>query len=105
MMSLPILWNHINFDIARTRFFQAELKDGSVEIRPGSVIPETGVKHANWLAVGGAEVIAAETLVVPDVLQQTFWRMRGIAFAQEGLGLLLRAPLSVKVRPERGHGA
>jgi hypothetical protein len=104
MMRLPILWNHINFDITRARFLLAELEHGPAEIRPGPVIPETGMKHANRLAIAGAEIIAAEALVVPDVLQQTFGRMRGIAFAQERKSLLLRAPLSVKVRPERGHG-
>src|SRR5271154_2031208 len=104
MMRLPILWNDINLDIARTRFLLAELENGPSEIRPGPVIPETGMKHAHRLAVAGAEIVSAEALVVPDVLQQALRGMRGVAFAQEGRSFLLRAPLRVKVRPESRHG-
>jgi hypothetical protein len=88
MMRLPILRNDINLNIARTRFLLAELEHGPVEIRPGLVIPETRMEHAHLLAIGGAEIIAAEALVVPDILQQAFRRMRRVAFAQEGLSFL-----------------
>jgi hypothetical protein len=104
MMRLPILRKQIDLDIARPRFFLGKLENGAAKIGTGSVIPETGMKHAHRLAIDGAEFIAAEALVVPDVLQEPFGRMRGIAFAQEGPSLLLRAPLSIKVRPESGHG-
>ena len=103
MMPLPIPRDQINLDIARARFVLAELEDGAAEIGAGAVIPEAGMKHAHSLAVGGAEFVAAEALVAPDILQEAFGRMGGIAFAQEGTGLLLRAPLIVKVRPESGH--
>jgi hypothetical protein len=104
MMGPPILRNHIDLNIARARFLLAELENGPVEIRPGAVIPKTGMKHANRLAIARAEIITAKALVVPDVLQQAFGRMRRITFAQESQSLLLRAPLRVRVRPESGHG-
>lgn len=103
MMRLPILRNQINLNIARPRFLLAKLENGPAKIGTGAVIPETGMKHTHRLAIDGAEFIAAKALVVPDILQEPFRRMRGIAFAQEGPSLLLRAPLRVKVRPERGH--
>ena len=70
MMRLPVLWNHIDFDIARARFLLAKLDDGPAKIGTGLVIPETRMKDAKRLAIAGAEFITAETLVVPDVLQQ-----------------------------------
>ena len=68
------------------------------------MIPEAGMEHAHRLAIRGAEFLAAEALVVPDTLQEPFRGMRRAAFAQEGAGLLLRAPLQIRVRPENGHG-
>jgi hypothetical protein len=103
MMRLPILWNHVNFDVARARFLLAKLNDGPPKIRTSLVIPETRMKDAQRLAIGGAEFVAEETLVVPDVLQQAFRWMKGIAFPQEGTGLLVGAPLFIKIRPENGH--
>ena len=103
MMRLPVLRNQINLNIARARFVLAKLEDGPAKIGTGPVIPETGMQHAHRLAINGAEFIAAKALVVPHILQEAFGRMRGVAFAQKGASLLLRAPLSVKVRPESGH--
>jgi hypothetical protein len=103
MMRLPILREQINLDIARLRFVRAKLQNGPAKIRTGAVIPKAGMKHSHLLAIDGAEILAPETLVMPDTLQEAFGRMRGIAFAQERPCLLLRAPLCVKVRPESGH--
>jgi hypothetical protein len=80
------------------------LDDGPVKIGAGPVIPEAGMQDAQQLAVGGAEFVAAEALVVPDVLQQAFRGMQRVVFAQEETSLLLRAPLRIKIRPESGHG-
>ena len=104
MVALPIAGNQINFDIARARVVLAELEDGAAKIGTRAVIPEARMKDAHRLSIGGAEFIAAEALVMPDVLEEAFGRMRGIALAQEGAYLLLRAPLFVKVRLESGHG-
>ena len=104
MMRLPILWNQIDLDITRARFLLAKLQDGSAKIGTGRVIPETGMKHAHRLAIDSAEFLAAKTLVVPDILQEPFRRMRGIALAQERPSFLLRAPLRINVRSESGHG-
>jgi hypothetical protein len=104
MMRLPILRDQINLDIARAWFLLAKLEHGSAKIRASLVIPETGMQHANRLSIHGAEFVAAQALVVPDILQQPFGWMRGVALAQERPRLLLRAPLSVKVRSESEHG-
>jgi hypothetical protein len=105
MMRLPILRNHIDFDIARARFLLAELENGPAKIGPGPVIPETGMKHAHRLAIGGAEFVAAEALVVPDVLQEPFRADEENRVRAGGTGLLLRAPLRIKVRPWRAGTA
>ena len=104
MMRLPILRLHIDFNIARARFFLTKLQHGPAKIGTRSVIPETGMQHAHWPSIDGAEFVPAEALVVPDVLQELLWRVSGIAFAQEGPSFLLRAPLAIKVRLENGHG-
>jgi hypothetical protein len=79
------------------------LDNGPAKIRTGLVIPETGMKNTQRLAIDGAEFVAEETLVVPDVLQEPLRGMQGVAFAQKGTRLLLRAPLIIKIRPENGH--
>jgi hypothetical protein len=104
VVALPIAGNQINFDIARARVVLAELEDGAAEIGTRAVIPEAWMEHAHRLPIGGAEFVAAKALVMPDVLEEALRRMRGIALAQEGASLLLRAPLFVKVRLESGHG-
>jgi hypothetical protein len=53
------------------------------------------MQHAHRLAVQGAEIVAAEALVVPDGLEEAFGRMWGGAFTQEETSLLFRAPLGV----------
>ena len=68
------------------------------------MIPKTGMQDAHRLAVSGAEFVAAEALMAPDALQEAFRRMGRVAFAEEETGLLLRAPLFVKILSESGHG-
>jgi hypothetical protein len=103
MMGLPILREDVNFDIARARLVLAELQDSAAEIGAGLVIPKARMEHAHRLASQGAEIVAAEALMVPEVLQEAFGRMRGGAFAQEETSLLFGAPLGVKVRTQHGH--
>jgi hypothetical protein len=62
------------------------------------------MQHAHRLTFHGAEFVATKALMVPDVLQKAFGRMRGIAFAQERPSLLLGAPFGIKVRLKSGHG-
>jgi len=76
MMRLPVLRHQIDLHIARARRFLSKLNDRVLEIGACAAIPETGMQHAHRLAVGGAEFIAAEALVVPDILEQTFGRLR-----------------------------
>jgi len=71
------------------------LQDGAAKIGSGLMIPKAWMQHAQRLAVQGAEIVAAQALVVPDVLQKAFGGMRGSAFAQEETSLLFRAPLGV----------
>jgi hypothetical protein len=103
-MRLPILRQHIDLDVALARLVLAELQDGPAKIRSGLVIPEAGMQHADGLAVESAEEVAAEALVVPDILQQAFGRLRGVALAQKEASLLLGAPLGVKLWADSGHG-
>jgi hypothetical protein len=103
MMGLPVLGDQIDLDVARAWFVLAELEDSGAEIRAWLVIPEAGMEHSQRLAIEGAEVLAAQALVVPDALEQALRRMGGIALAQEVFGLLLRAPLSVKIRAGCAH--
>jgi hypothetical protein len=95
MMGVPILRQHVNLDVTRVRFLLADLQDGAVKIGSGLVIPKARMQHAHRLAVQGAEIVAAEALVVPDVLEEAFGRMWGGAFTQEETSLLFRAPLGV----------
>ena len=104
LMRLPVLRQHIDLDVARTGSVLAELQERPAKIRSGLVIPKAGMQHANGLAVEGAEEVAAEALVMPDILQQAFGRLRRMALAQKAAGLLLRAPLGVKLWADTGHG-
>ena len=45
-----------------------------MEIRASLVVPETGVQDTNRLAIGGAKISTAQTLMLPDDLQQALGR-------------------------------
>ncbi len=45
-----------------------------MEIRASLVVPETGVQDTNRLAIGSAKIGAAQTLMLPDDLQQVLGR-------------------------------
>jgi hypothetical protein len=96
-VAVPIAGEEVNFYIAGTRFILAELQNRASEVRPRLVIPEARVKNAQRLAVKGAKLAAAKSLMMPYVLEEPFGRIDGAALAQLEPRLLLRAPLAVKV--------
>jgi hypothetical protein len=64
----------VDFDITAARPFIADLEDRLAEIRTGFVIPKTGVKNLHGLPVQGPQLIALQSLMLPDLLQDAFGR-------------------------------
>jgi len=59
---------HIHLDVARTRRRVLKLQDRVAEIRPGLPVVESRMKNSHPLAVQGAQIIAAQPLMLPDGL-------------------------------------
>ena len=103
LMGLPILPFPINFNVTRSRLLLADLDDRAAKIRPGLMIPEPRMQHAQGPAIHRLQLIALEPLMVPDRLQQAFRRMRSAALAQKEARFILRAPFRIKTWTETGH--
>src|SRR6266704_464044 len=82
-VSVPAAGVEVDLDVARARRFAGELQHRPAKIRPGFVIPKTGMKRLHLGAVQCDEFVAEQALVKPRRLQQPFWRRRGI-LAQGG---------------------
>ena len=100
---LPVARNPVNFHVARTRRFLAELQDGPVEIGAGGAVPKAGMEHAQRLAVEGLQLPAPQPLMQPDALQEPFRGMGGIALPQEKARLILRPPAGIEIGVGPGH--
>jgi hypothetical protein len=71
-VAMPCGGVQVDLDIAGSGEIIAELDEGIAEVRAGLVIPETGVKNSDGLAVQGEELIAADALVLPEGLEKAF---------------------------------
>ena len=73
----------------------ADLDDRAAKIGSALQAVETGMEHVNRLAVEGLEPVAEQALMLPDGLEQLFWR-RVCIFAQERNDTATHAPLGIK---------
>jgi hypothetical protein len=102
-VGLPVAGNAVNFHVAGTGRFAAELEDGGVEIGAGGAVPKAGMEDAQGLAVEGLQIVAAQALVQPDALQEAFRGRGGVALAQEKARFILRPPAGVEIGDDCGH--
>ena len=73
-----------------------------MKIRSGLVVPKAGMKHLHRNSIQGLELIAQESLMKPDSLQQPFRRSE-LFFPQRRQQADARPPLSVEVTGYVGH--
>ena len=73
-VSTPAAGSQVHFHVADHGCGFAELQNGAAEIRPALDVGKTRVKHANALAVQGLKLVAAQPLLLPDGLEQSFRR-------------------------------
>ena len=92
----PVAGPQVNLHVAGARRIVADLNDRAAEIRPAFDTGETGVQNADGPAVRGFELVAPQTLVPPDGLEQTLVR-RIMPVAQQARGAQTRAPGGVKM--------
>jgi len=93
----------INLDIATAGRRLAELQNSLAKVRARFVIPESWMKNPDPVSVQGLQAIALQSLVQPDLLQQSFWRGRFACFPEDRRRRRLGAPLGVKVGRITGH--
>ena len=80
-VGVPATGLQVNFHIARNGLFISDLQDGAAKIRAAFEAGKTRVKNPDGFSIRRLELIAFEALVLPDGLQQFFWR-RGIFIAE-----------------------
>jgi hypothetical protein len=103
MVRLPIRPGQIDFDVARADFLPANLHHRAAKVRSGFVIPKTGMQDAHWTAIDGLQLIASQSLMVPDRLQEALGRIMAIALAQKKPLLILLPPFGVQTWSKTGH--
>jgi hypothetical protein len=79
------------------------LHDGAAKVRAGPVIFETGMKHADGLAVQCFELAAQEALLLPNGLKQMFGRSGWMIFPQRIAGDAPGAILGVEIVRAQEH--
>jgi hypothetical protein len=94
-MGVPAAGAQVDLDIARSGRFFSNLHDGASKIRAALDAFEAGMKNSQGLAVQGSKLIANETLVLPDGLEQPFGR-RIVVLTQEGRNAAANTPLGIK---------
>jgi hypothetical protein len=92
----------VNFNMGAERRLAVELQNGISKVRSGTMIPESGMEHAQGSSIQQSQFITAQSLMVPDVLHEPFrWQ---VVFAKSGERMLAVAPLPVKLGGEGRHG-
>ncbi len=81
-VSAPICCARIDLNVTAGMAIVFQLNERALEIRTGFVIQKPGMQHAQWPAIGGAQRVALEALVLPNGLQQLFGRRMRIHFSQ-----------------------
>ena len=95
----------IDLHVARLRRVRAELHHRAPEVRPRLAVPKARMQHPHRPAVQRLQPVAAEALIAPDGLEQTFRGISHLPFEQESAGFILRPPLSIGVRSRPRHDA
>jgi hypothetical protein len=101
-MIVPTVGTQIDFDVATCCDVIADLQNGPPKIRPGFVVPKTGMKNSHRSSVQRPQLIAKEALMVPNNLKQLFGEWRG-GLAQEESFAASKPPVGVKICSRRGH--
>jgi hypothetical protein len=95
-VGLPVRGQQIDFDIAGQGRIVGKLKNSLAEIRARLAVAKAWMKNAHRSAVQRQQLIAPETLVLPDGVQEAFgWRVGRRSFGQPGRGEGIAAPISV----------
>ena len=87
----------INFHVAGTRRFVAELQNRAAKIRPAFDAGEAGMKNADGFPSGGLELVAPQPLMLPDGLKQAFGRQTDSRRAKHAGGANCGTPGGVKI--------
>ena len=102
LMRAPTVGKDVHFHVADPRRLRPELNDCSSEIRPTFAIQKTGMKHTHCFSVQRFQLIADNTLMSPDRLEQPLGRR--VAFLpQNGDRAALQAQLRVGIAQGRKH--
>ena len=98
-MCLPTAGTKINFNITSSRCFVSKLKHCPLKIRPTFEAAETRMQDTNRSAVERMELIAAQALMLPCCLQESFGRSFQI-FSEKWRDSAANAPLGVEIRQD-----
>ena len=79
-VSAPICCARIDLNVAAGMAIIFQLNERALEIRTGFVIQKSGMQHAQRPAIGCAQRVALEALVLPYGLQQLFGRRMRVHF-------------------------
>ena len=93
---MPAVAAQINLHVAGARRFAAGLDDRAAKIRPAFSTDETGMQHADDLAVRSFQLVAPQPLMPPDGLEQTLGG-KTVFVAQNVRGAAAVAPDGVKI--------
>ncbi len=98
----PTAGSEVNLDVAGLGRLIAYLHNSATEIRTALDTAKTRMKDADRLAVQGCELIAEQSLVLPDRLQEAFGR--GVPVLVEGGNHAgAHTPLGIKAGQDRRH--
>jgi len=101
-MSSPTARAQVHFDVTGMRAILPELHHGPAKIRPAFNIVKSRVKNTNGHSVQSLKLIAKQSLVLPNRLEQPLGR-RDSVLMQERHHAALHAPLSVKIIEHSQH--
>jgi hypothetical protein len=84
----------IDFDITSHRALILKLQNRIAKVRARFPIPKSRMQNAQTPSVGQPQFIPPESLVPPDGLKQTLWRLLAV-FPECGQGTGRRTPVRV----------
>ena len=95
LMAVPCGGVQVDLDIAGPGEMIPELDEGIAKVRACLVVPETGVKNSDGLAVQGQELIATDALVLPEGLEKAFGGLAVGGFLEQMDAQGTGAPLGI----------
>ena len=81
----------VHLDVARARFLVSELEERLLEIGSGFAVEKPGVQHDQAPAIRGPEMVASESLVLPETLKN---RLHGGVGTRPGRGVEMNIGLN-----------